>query len=124
MDLKCLGVITSKKEAQLFFKEYCDALMESFSRKGKEITMEKAMHIAKYNIGLFGGNFNINARARIEELFNTKHPFVGAVRNNSDVSTVELVCCTQHQVSLEDYRKDSKLYPFVQDVYRTSKPKT
>ena len=65
--------ITDQAEAD----EYFDAMVARDIRLG--YSREQAEAMEKENIGYYAGYYDNKTRERVERLFNTKHPFFGAI---------------------------------------------
>ena len=96
--------ITSKKDAEQYLNEYVLFIEKDLIAKGKEEdAKEKALMMAKDNIGYFAGYYSEDVRRRIEDLFECKHPIFGSIKENGIPTAKEAFALG------EEWAKKSKL---------------
>lgn len=74
--LNPLFKITDEQEAKEYLNDYTKWLMTDAKIK----SFDKALDIAKQNIGYWGGYQDVNVRMRIERLLDVEHPFLGKAK--------------------------------------------
>lgn len=74
--------ITDQAEADAYLKE----LIGYYERSHDH---DKALEIAKVNLGYFAGYYDSDTRARVEKLFSCSHPVFGSVAKNGTPSPEE-----------------------------------
>lgn len=67
--------ITDEEEAKEFFNDYVHWL-----EADGQLTHEKALDVAKSNVGYWGGYQDIDTRMRIERLLDVEHPYLGKAK--------------------------------------------
>jgi hypothetical protein len=67
--------ITDEEEAKEYFNDYVKFLMED-----PEVSEQRAIEIAKINIGYWAGYYSTDVRMRVERLFETEHPYLGKAK--------------------------------------------
>ena len=76
--------IIDKEEAKQYFEVYVDYLMVSFNN-----TLEKAVTIAKENLGYFAGYYDYKVMDRVNRLFETQHPIFGTSHPTSEEAFIK-----------------------------------
>lgn len=67
--------ITDEEEAKEFFNDYVHWL-----EADGQLTHEKALDVAKSNVGYWGGYQSVDVRMRIERLLDVEHPYLGKAK--------------------------------------------
>ena len=75
--------ITEPEDAVQYLNSYVRFIAEGLKEDEahltpKEIT-ERAMYIAKHNLGYYAGYYDNETRARVERLFECEHPMFGSI---------------------------------------------
>lgn len=68
--------ITDEEEAKEFFNDYVHWLEAA----DRQLTHEKALDVAKSNVGYWGGYQSVDVRMRIERLLDVEHPYLGKAK--------------------------------------------
>ena len=77
--------ITNEDIADKYLKDYAQWIY----KQGPADNMEKALEIARHNLGYYAGYFSNEVRARVEKLFICSHPIFGSINDNG-IPTAEV----------------------------------
>lgn len=89
MDYDKAMKVQTEAEAAAVFTQLVKEHLDSPIAQKENRTIEQAREIELENIGYHAGYFNSETRARVERLFGTKHPHLGAIAETGEVSAEE-----------------------------------